>query len=89
MSKQTLSIMVENKPGVLAKVAGLFGQQGWNIDSLGVGETAHPSVSWMTIVASIDESSLAQVTEDLRNLSNVLKVVESSHMAPVQRGCLW
>ncbi|GAA2608694.1 acetolactate synthase small subunit [Streptomyces axinellae] len=89
MRKQTLSMMVANKPGALAEVAGLFSRQGCNIDSLAVGEAAQRGISWLTIVASIDESSLEQMTEQLSSLPKVLKVVEPDGKPPVQRGCRW
>ncbi|MET9385466.1 acetolactate synthase small subunit [Streptomyces sp. NPDC002928] len=89
MRKQTLSLMVENRPGVLAKVAGVFGPRGWNIVSLAVGESGHPDVSWMTVVASIGDASPASVTEELVRLPHVLNVVELAPEPPVRRGCLW
>ena len=55
MTKHTLSVLVENKPGVLARVAGLFSRRGFNIDSLAVGETEHPEVSRITIVVNADD----------------------------------
>ena len=56
MTKHTLSVLVENKPGVLARVAGLFSRRGFNIDSLAVGETEHPEVSRITIVVNAEAS---------------------------------
>ena len=56
MSVHTLSVLVENKPGVLARIAGLFSRRGFNIDSLAVGPTEHPEISRMTIVVNVDES---------------------------------
>ena len=58
MSIRTLSVLVENKPGVLARIAGLFSRRGFNIDSLAVGPTEHAEISRMTIVVNVDESSL-------------------------------
>ena len=55
MSKHTLSVLVEDKPGVLARVAGLFSRRGFNIDSLAVGPTEHPEISRMTVVVDVDE----------------------------------
>ena len=55
MSRHTLSVLVENKPGVLARIAGLFCRRGFNIDSLAVGPTEHPEVSRMTIVVNVEE----------------------------------
>ncbi len=88
MSTHTLSVLVENKPGVLARVAGLFSRRGFNIDSLAVGPTEHPEVSRMTIVVSVDELPLEQVTKQLNKLVNVLKIVELDPGASVQRELL-
>ena len=76
MSRHTLSVLVENKPGVLARIAGLFSRRGFNIDSLAVGPTENPEVSRMTIVVSVDRLTLEQVTKQLNKLINVLKIVE-------------
>lgn len=73
----TLSVLVENKPGVLTRVAGLFARRDFNIKSLTVGETEHTDVSRMTIIVdSANRASLEQVTKQLNKLINVLKVVE-------------
>ena len=88
MSKHTLSVLVENKPGVLARVSGLFSRRGFNIDSLAVGETEHPEVSRITIVVNAEDSPLEQVTKQLNKLVNVLKVVELDPDASVQRELL-
>jgi acetolactate synthase-1/3 small subunit len=88
MSKHTLSVLVENKPGVLARVAGLFSRRGFNIDSLAVGETEQPEVSRITIVVNADDSPLEQVTKQLNKLVNVLKIVELDQTASVQRELL-
>jgi acetolactate synthase-1/3 small subunit len=88
MAKHTLSVLVENKPGILARVAGLFARRGFNIDSLAVGETEHPEVSRMTIVVNADESPLEQVTKQLNKLVQVLKIVELDTTASVQRELL-
>jgi acetolactate synthase-1/3 small subunit len=85
MSKHILSVLVENKPGVLARVAGMFSRRGFNIDSLAVGETEHPEVSRMTIVVNADDSPLEQVTKQLNKLVNTLKIVELEASAAVQR----
>jgi acetolactate synthase-1/3 small subunit len=76
VSKHTLSVLVENKPGVLARVAGLFSRRGFNIDSLAVGPTEHPEVSRMTIVVDVAQSPLEQVTKQLNKLVEVIKIVE-------------
>ncbi|SHG05866.1 acetolactate synthase small subunit [Streptoalloteichus hindustanus] len=88
MSRHTLSVLVENKPGVLARVAGLFSRRGFNIESLAVGPTEHPEVSRMTIVVSVDELPLEQVTKQLNKLVNVIKIVELERPASVQRELL-
>ncbi|MEL7667935.1 MAG: acetolactate synthase small subunit [Actinomycetota bacterium] len=72
--KHTLSVLVENKPGVLTRVASLFARRGFNIDSLAVGTTEDPTISRMTIVVSADETALEQITKQLYKLINVLKV---------------
>jgi acetolactate synthase-1/3 small subunit len=81
----TLSVLVENKPGVLARVSGLFSRRGFNIDSLAVGETENPDVSRITIVVNADSSPLEQVTKQLNKLVNVLKIVELDPHQSVQR----
>ena len=88
MSRHTLSVLVENKPSVLARVAGLFSRRGFNIDSLAVGETENPSVSRITIVVNAEDSPLEQVTKQLNKLVNVLKIVELEAGAAVQRELL-
>ncbi|GAB3673704.1 acetolactate synthase small subunit [Actinocorallia lasiicapitis] len=85
MSLHTLSVLVENKPGVLARIAGLFSRRGFNIDSLAVGPTEHPEISRMTIVVNVDQLPLEQVTKQLNKLINVLKIVELDSAASVQR----
>jgi acetolactate synthase-1/3 small subunit len=85
MTKHTLSVLVENKPGVLARVAGIVSRRGFNIDSLAVGETEHPEVSRMTIVVNAADSPLEQVTKQLNKLINILKIVELDQHASVQR----
>ncbi|GAA4028295.1 MULTISPECIES: acetolactate synthase small subunit [Allokutzneria] len=88
MSRHTLSVLVENKPGVLARVAGLFSRRGFNIESLAVGPTEHVEVSRMTIVVSVDELPLEQVTKQLNKLVNVIKIVELDPPTAVQRELL-
>ncbi|MEP7035037.1 MAG: acetolactate synthase small subunit [Actinomycetota bacterium] len=88
MNKHTLSVLVENKPGVLARIAGLFSRRGFNIDSLAVGPTEHPEVSRMTVVVDVEDLPLEQVTKQLNKLVEVLKVVELDHNASVQREIL-
>jgi acetolactate synthase I/III small subunit len=85
MSTHTLSVLVENKPGVLARIAGLFSRRGFNIDSLAVGPTEHPEVSRMTIVVNVEESPLEQVTKQLNKLVEVIKIVELDPAQAVDR----
>ncbi len=85
MSKHTLSVLVENKPGVLARIAALFSRRGFNIDSLAVGETEYPDVSRMTVVVDVEDLPLEQVTKQLNKLVEVLKVVELEAASAVQR----
>jgi acetolactate synthase-1/3 small subunit len=87
-SKHTLSVLVENKPGVLARVSSLFSRRGFNIDSLAVGPTEHSDVSRMTIVVNVEALPLEQVTKQLNKLVNVLKVVELETESAVQRELL-
>lgn len=72
--KHTLSVLVENQPGVLSKVAGLFSRRGFNIDSLAVGITQDPVISRMTIVVDGDEHIVEQVEKQLNKLIPVIKV---------------
>lgn len=88
MSKHTLSVLVENRPGVLTRVAGLFARRGFNIHSLAVGPTEHPDVSRMTVVVDVEELPLEQVTKQLNKLINVIKIVELEPPASVQRELL-
>ena len=88
MSRHTLSVLVENKPGVLARIAGLFSRRGFNIDSLAVGPTEHPEVSRMTIVVNVEDSPLEQVTKQLNKLVEVIKIVELDGGASVSRELL-
>jgi acetolactate synthase I/III small subunit len=85
VSKHTLSVLVEDKPGVLARIAGLFSRRGFNIDSLAVGPTEHPEISRMTVVVDVEDLPLEQVTKQLNKLVEVIKVVELDPSASVQR----
>lgn len=89
MSEQhTLSVLVENKPGVLVRIAGLFSRRGFNIESLAVGPTEHEEISRMTIVVDCEEHPLEQVTKQLNKLIHVIKIVELEPSASVQREVL-
>jgi acetolactate synthase I/III small subunit len=88
MSRHTLSVLVENKPGVLTRVAGLFARRAFNIHSLAVGPTEHDDISRITVVVDVDEQPLEQVTKQLNKLINVIKIVELESEASVQRELL-
>ena len=81
----TLSVLVEDKPGVLARVASLFSRRGYNIQSLAVGATEQKHMSRMTIVVSVEESPLEQITKQLNKLVNVIKIVEQEDDNSVSR----
>jgi acetolactate synthase-1/3 small subunit len=84
-STQTLSVLVENRPGVLARVSGLFARRGFNIDSLAVGETHDPEVSRITLVVHVEGHPLEQVTKQLHKLINVLRIAELPYDGSVER----
>jgi acetolactate synthase I/III small subunit len=88
MSTHTLSVLVENKPGVLVRIAGLFSRRGFNIESLAVGPTEHPEISRITILVSVEGTALEQVTKQLNKLVNVIKIVELEDAQSVQRELL-
>jgi acetolactate synthase-1/3 small subunit len=88
MQRHTLSVLVEDKPGVLARVSGLFSRRGFNIESLAVGPTEHSEISRMTIVVAVEDLPLEQVTKQLNKLVNVIKIVELEPAASVQRELL-
>ncbi len=87
-TRHTLSVLVEDKPGVLARVSALFSRRGFNIESLAVGPTENVDISRMTIVVTVESLPLEQVTKQLNKLINVLKVVELDPEASVQRELL-
>ncbi len=80
-----LSVLVENKPGVLTRVSALFSRRGFNIHSLAVGPTEHEEISRMTVLVDADELPLEQVTKQLNKLVEVLKVVELEPESTVAR----
>jgi acetolactate synthase I/III small subunit len=86
--KHTLSVLVENKPGVLTRVAGLFARRGFNIDSLVVAETEDPELSRMTITVDEQDMSVEQVTKQLHKLINVLKISDLDPTGSVERELL-
>ncbi len=81
----TLSVLVEDKPGVLARVAALFSRRGFNIESLAVGATEQKNMSRMTIVVTAEETPLEQITKQLNKLINVIKIVEQDDDNSVAR----
>ena len=84
-STHTLSVLVEDKPGVLARVASLFSRRGFNIQSLAVGATEQKDMSRMTIVVTVEDSPLEQITKQLNKLVNVIKIVEQEPDNSVER----
>ena len=81
----TLSVLVEDKPGVLARVASLFSRRGFNIESLAVGPTETDGLSRMTIVVAVEDFPLDQVNKQLNKLVNVIKIVEHDPAGSVAR----
>jgi len=80
-----LSLLVEDKPGLLTRVAGLFARRGFNIESLAVGNTEVDGLSRITVVVDVEDLPLEQVTKQLNKLVNVLKIVELDYSQSVQR----
>jgi acetolactate synthase-1/3 small subunit len=83
--RHTLSVLVENEPGVLSRVAGLFSGRGFNIESLNVGPTLDPTVSIMTIVTEGEELIIEQIVKQLRKIVTVIRVVDLTEMQAVER----
>ncbi|MBC7354971.1 MAG: acetolactate synthase small subunit [Desulfomicrobiaceae bacterium] len=83
--RHVLSILVENEPGVLSRVAGLFSGRGFNIESLNVGPTLDPTVSHMTIVTIGDDQIIEQIIKQLHKIISVIKVVDLSEEQAVER----
>jgi acetolactate synthase I/III small subunit len=88
VSRHTLAVLVENRPGVLARIAGLFSRRGFNIHSLAVGPTESADISRVTVVVDVDELPLEQVTKQLNKLVNIIKIVELEPDQAVQRELL-
>ncbi|WP_415753348.1 acetolactate synthase small subunit [Nocardioides sp. Kera G14] len=84
----TLSVLVEDRPGVLARVSALFSRRGFNIESLAVGPTEHKGISRMTIVVNVRDTPLEQVTKQLNKLVEVIKIVELESGQAVNRELL-
>ncbi|WP_336645321.1 acetolactate synthase small subunit [Microbacterium sp. USHLN186] len=85
MSTHVLSLLVEDTPGILTRVAGLFARRGFNIHSLAVGVTEVAGISRITVVVDVDALPLEQVTKQLNKLVNVIKIVELEPSTSVQR----
>ena len=83
--RHTISVLVENKFGVLSRVSGLFSGRGYNIESLSVGETIDPQVSVMTIVTTGDDQIIEQITKQLNKLIDVIKVTDMKELEHVER----
>ena len=83
--QHTITVLVENKPGVLARVSGLFARRGFNIESLAVSITDDPTVSRMTIVVTGDDSVLEQINKQTNKLIDVIKVIDYSQIPIVER----
>ena len=85
MARHTLSILVQDQPGVLARISALFSRRAYNIESLAVGTTETEGVSRMTVVVNVDEHALEQITKQLNKLINVLKIVELDDTTAIAR----
>ncbi|HEY9365066.1 MAG TPA: acetolactate synthase small subunit [Agromyces sp.] len=85
MSTHVLSLLVEDKPGLLTRVAGLFARRGFNIESLAVGHSEIAGLSRITVVVDVEDLPLEQVTKQLNKLVNVIKIVELDPAQAVQR----
>ncbi|MEJ2429644.1 MAG: acetolactate synthase small subunit [Deltaproteobacteria bacterium] len=83
--RHTLGVLVENQPGVLSRVAGLFSGRGFNIESLTVAETLDPQVSRITLVTTGDETIMEQIVKQLNKLVNVIKVIDFREVQFVDR----
>lgn len=85
MARHTLSVLVQDQPGVLARISALFSRRGYNIESLAVGTTETAGISRMTIVVNVDDLALEQITKQLNKLINVLKIIELDEEAAIAR----
>ena len=83
--RHTLSVLVENRPGVLARIAGLFARRAFNINSLSVSPTERPDISRVTVTADVDEVPLEQIIKQLNKLLHVLKIVDLDPNTTVER----
>ena len=85
MTRHVLSLLVEDKPGLLTRVAGLFARRAFNIESLAVGASEVPGLSRITVVVTVEGLALEQMTKQLNKLVNVIKIVELEQDSAVQR----
>jgi len=85
VTRHVLSLLVEDKPGLLTRVAGLFARRGFNITSLAVGPTEFEGLSRITVVTDVEDMPLEQVTKQLNKLVNVLKIVELEASQSIHR----
>lgn len=85
MNKRIISILMENAPGALSRVVGLFSQRGYNIDSLSVAPTEDETISRLTLTTHGDDKKIEQVTKNLNKLIDVIKVIELSESAFIER----
>jgi acetolactate synthase-1/3 small subunit len=85
MKNHTISVLLQNKPGVLSRVTGLFSGRGYNIESLCVAETLDPGISCLTLVSKGDEQIIEQITKHLHKLIDVIKVTDISDKEYVER----
>ena len=83
--RHTLSVLVENRPGVLARIAGLFARRAFNINSLSVSPTERPDISRVTVTADVEAVPLEQIIKQLNKLLHVLKIVELDPNSTVER----
>lgn len=83
--RHTLSVLVENRPGVLARIAGLFARRAFNINSLSVSPTERPDISRVTVTAEVEEVPLEQIIKQLNKLLHVLKIVDLDSETTVER----
>lgn len=88
MPKHTLSVLVENRPGVLARTTALFSRRGFNIESLAEGTTLDPGISRITLVVDVEDRLLEQVVKQIGKLVNVIRIVVCDGDAAIRRGLL-
>ena len=88
IERRTISVLVDNEPGVLSRVTGLFSGRGFNIENLSVGETLDPSISRITLVTSGSPGIIEQIIKQLRKLVNVIKVVDLTNTEFIEREML-